>query len=115
MKAVIEQGGIAPGGLNFDAKIRRESTDVEDMFIAHIGAMDTFARGLKMAARIIDDNLIPKLVKERYISYESGIGQKIEKGEATFDQCEEYILKNGEPQPHSGKQEKFEVIYNYYS
>jgi xylose isomerase len=115
MKTVIEQGGIAPGGLNFDSKIRRESTDTEDMFIAHIGAMDAFARGLKIAAHIIQGDIIPKLVKERYNSYETGIGQKIEKGEATFEQCEEFILKNGEPTPHSGKQEKFELLYNYYT
>jgi len=115
MKAVIEQNGIAPGGLNFDSKVRRESTLIEDMFIAHIGAMDTFARGLKIASRIIHDDLIPKLVKDRYSSYDSGIGEKIAKGEASFEQCEEYILKNGEPHPQSGQQEKFEVLYNYYT
>jgi len=115
MKTVIEQGGLAPGGLNFDSKVRRESTDTEDMFIAHIGAMDTFARGLKIAVHVIEDNILPKLVKERYCSYETGIGQEIEHGKATFDECEEFILKNGEPKSHSGKQEKFELLYNYYT
>jgi len=110
MKTVIEQGGLAPGGLNFDSKVRRESTDTEDMFIAHIGAMDTFARGLKIAAHVIEDNILPKLVKERYSSYETGIGHEIEHGKATFDECEEFILKNGEPKSHSGKQEKFELL-----
>jgi len=115
MKTVIEQGGISPGGLNFDSKVRRESIDVEDMFIAHIGAMDTFARGLRMAVHLINDNIIPKLVKERYSSYDQGIGHSIEHGKATFEQCEEYILKHGEPTPTSGKQEKFELLYKYYS
>jgi len=115
MKAVIEQGGIAPGGLNFDAKIRRESTDTEDMFIAHIGAMDTFAKGLKIAAKIIEDAILPNMVKERYGSYDSGIGSSIEKGKVTFEQCEDYIIKNGEPKAISGKQEKFELIYNLYT
>jgi xylose isomerase len=68
MKTVIEQGGIAPGGLNFDSKVRRESTDVDDMFISHIGAMDAFARGLKVAVQIIETGVIPKLVTERYSS-----------------------------------------------
>jgi len=115
MKTVIEQGGLAPGGLNFDCKVRRESTDVEDMFIAHIGAMDTFARGLKIAAQIIHDNIIPNLVKERYSTYDSGIGKEISQGKATFEECEEYIHKHGEPPKSSGKQEKYELLYNYYN
>jgi xylose isomerase len=114
MKAVIEQGGIQPGGLNFDAKVRRESTDVEDMFISHIGAMDAFARGLKIAAQVIETNVIPKLVSERYSSYDSGIGKSIEEGKATFEECEEYIRKNGEPPAVSGKQEKYELLFNRY-
>jgi len=115
MKTVIEQGGIAPGGLNFDSKVRRESIDVEDMFIAHIGAIDTFARGLKIAAHLLNDNIIPKLVKERYSTYDAGIGHDIDHGKATLEQCEEYILKHGEPKLTSGKQEKFELLYNYYA
>jgi len=115
MKTVIEQGGVAPGGLNFDAKVRRESTDVDDMFIAHIGAMDTFAKGLKIAVNILEDKIIPNMVKERYSSFDSGFGASIEKGKVTFDDCEEWVLKNGEPKPISGKQEKFELIYNFYT
>jgi len=114
MKTVIEQGGIAPGGLNFDSKVRRESTDVDDMFISHIGAMDAFARGLKVAVQIIETAVIPKLVTERYSSYDSGIGKSIEEGKATFEECEEYIRKNGEPTPVSGKQEKYELLFNRY-
>jgi len=114
MKTVIEQGGIAPGGLNFDSKVRRESTDVDDMFISHIGAMDAFARGLKVAVQIIETGVIPKLVTERYSSYDSGIGKSIEEGKATFEECEEYIRKNGEPTPVSGKQEKYELLFNRY-
>ncbi|KAJ7373898.1 hypothetical protein OS493_009222 [Desmophyllum pertusum] len=102
MKTVIEQGGLAPGGLNFDCKIRRESTDLEDMFIAHIGAMDSFARGLKNAAKLIEDGTLASLVKERYSSFDQGIGAKA------------YILEHGEPKLISGKQEKCEAIANYF-
>merc|ERR1719318_1354628 len=78
MQVVLEQDGLAPGGLNFDAKVRRESTAVQDMFIAHIGAMDSFARGLRNAVKIIQDGVLPGMVEERYSSYKSGIGAKIE-------------------------------------
>jgi len=115
MKTVIEQGGLSPGGLNFDCKVRRESTDIDDMFISHIGAMDIFARGLKIAAHIIQDNIIPNLVKERYSTYDSGIGLQVDQGKASFEECEEYILKHGEPPKTSGKQEKYELLYNYYN
>jgi len=115
MKTVIEQGGLAPGGLNFDCKVRRESTDLDDMFISHIGAMDTFARGLKIAAHIIQDNIIPNLVKERYSTYDSGIGLHIDQGKGSFEECEDYIMKQGEPPKTSGKQEKYELLYNYYN
>lgn len=114
MKAVIEQKGIAPGGLNFDCKVRRESTDVEDMFIAHIGAMDTFARGLKIAAHVLQDGVIPKMIKDRYESYDNGFGKQIEDGHATLEECEKFILDHGEPQLRSGKQEKYELIFNVY-
>ncbi|KAI0217695.1 Xylose isomerase 2 [Lamellibrachia satsuma] len=114
MKVVLEQGGIQPGGLNFDAKLRRESTDIEDMFIAHIGAMDSFARGLMKAAQIISEGILAKKVKERYSSFGKGLGAKIAKGSATLEECQEYIMKVGEPTPHSGKQEHFEGILNHY-
>lgn len=78
MLIAIEQGGFQPGGLNFDCKVRRESTDLEDMFIGHIGAMDTFARGLKGASKLKTDGHMDKWLKERYSSFDSGIGAKIE-------------------------------------
>lgn len=114
MKTIIEQGGIQPGGLNFDAKVRRESTDLEDLFIAHIGAMDAFARGLRNAVCMIQDGLLPGLVKERYSSYSHGLGQKVEDGSATLEDLEAYIKQNGEPKVTSGKQEKYERIFNHY-
>lgn len=114
MKAIIEQGGLAPGGLNFDCKIRRESTDLEDMFIAHIGAMDSFARGLKNAAKLIEDGTLDALVKERYSSFDKGIGAKIEKGTTSLEELEDYILEHGEPKMISGKQEKYEAIVNFF-
>ncbi|EDO41326.1 predicted protein [Nematostella vectensis] len=114
MKAIIEQGGLAPGGLNFDCKVRRESTDIEDMFISHIGAMDTLARALRCAATLIEEGKMSGLVKERYSSFDSGIGSKIEKGLATLEELENFVMANGEPQLLSGKQEKYESILNHY-
>jgi len=114
MMTVIRQGGLAPGGLNFDAKVRRESTDIEDMFIAHIGAMDTFARGLLNAAKAMET--LDKMVTERYKSWESELGKKVESGDCDFDTLEKYILSQSsqEPQTISSKQEKFESVFNRY-
>jgi xylose isomerase len=109
---IVRQGGLAPGGLNFDCKVRRESIDIEDMFIAHIGAMDTLARGLRNWAKIHEDGTMETLLKERYISWESDIGKKIESNECTFEELEQWVLHHGEPTTRSGKQEKFEVIFN---
>lgn len=114
MKAVIEQGGLGTGGLNFDCKVRRESIALEDMFISHIGAMDTFARALRSAARLIDEGVIPSAVKERYSSFDTGIGAKVESGETSFEELEEYVLANGFPAPQSGQQEKYEMLLNRY-
>ncbi|XP_073257134.1 uncharacterized protein [Porites lutea] len=114
MKAIIEQGGLTPGGLNFDCKIRRESTDLQDMFIAHIGAMDSFARGLKNAAKLIEDGTLDSLVKDRYSSFDKGIGAKVEKGTTSLEELEAYILEHGEPELISGKQEKCEAIINFF-
>ena len=115
MGAVIDQGGLAPGGLNFDCKVRRESTDDVDLFIGHIGAMDTFARGLRNAAKIREEGVLPAMVKDRYASYEGGIGKKIEEGTLTLEECETYIEQNGEPNQTSGKQELFEMVLNRYT
>ncbi|XP_072316559.1 uncharacterized protein [Eucyclogobius newberryi] len=114
MKTIIEQGGIQPGGLNFDAKVRRESTNLEDLFIAHIGAMDAFARGLKNAVCMIQDGLLPGMVKERYTSYSHGLGHKVVLGSATLEDLEAYVKETGEPKITSGKQETFESIFNRY-
>jgi len=113
MKIVVEQGGLV-GGLNFDAKPRRESTDVEDMFIAHIGGMDSLARGLRNAAKLIEGKVYSTTLHHRYSSYDSDFGASIEKGKATLEQCEAFILQHGEPKKTSGKQEKLENQLNRY-
>ncbi|KAF5879918.1 xylose isomerase-like, partial [Clarias magur] len=88
MKTVIEQGGLQPGGLNFDAKVRRESTDLEDLFIAHIGAMDAFARGLRNAAKMIEEGIMQNMLRERYMSFSLGIGLKVEEGCCSLEELE---------------------------
>eukprot|EP00301_Raphidiophrys_heterophryoidea_P013313 c20700_g1_i1.p1 GENE.c20700_g1_i1~~c20700_g1_i1.p1 ORF type:complete len:451 (+),score=118.46 c20700_g1_i1:32-1354(+) len=117
MKTVLEQGGIAPGGLNFDSKLRRESTDIEDMFIAHIGAMDAYARGLKAAARILADNKIPNMVSQRYSSWDQEeLAKRIEVGESvTLEEMERFVKAQSQERPvASGKQELFEMVFNQY-
>ena len=115
MYTIINQNGMAPGGLNFDCKIRRESTDLEDVFISHIGSMDNLAFGLKKAAQIYSDKILSNMVNERYLSFSStDLGEKIENGSATFEDCEEFVKSKGEPKPISAKQEKFERIFNNY-
>lgn len=114
MLVVLNQGGLAPGGFNFDAKIRRESIDVEDLFIAHISSMDAFARGLRNAAKIIEDGVFLEMVRKRYESFDSGIGKKIESGEVDFAALEKWVLDAGEPTPKSGQQELYELILNDY-
>ncbi len=114
MHTILKGGGFTTGGLNFDAKLRRQSIDPEDLFHAHIGAMDAFARGLKIAAKIIEDKRFEDFTKQRYSKWDSGIGQDIEKGKAGFEDLEKYILKNGEPEVQSGRQEMLENILNEY-
>src|SRR5262249_53991870 len=111
----MEQGGLAPGGVNFDAKVRRESFDLNDLFYAHIGGMDAFARGLKIAAKLRADGVLKDFVKNRYKTYDSGIGKRIEEGQATFAELETYMLGKGEAAPsESGRQELLENIINDY-
>jgi len=112
MKAIIEQGGLHTGGLNFDCKVRRESTDLEDMFIAHIGSMDCFAKGLRNAARIIENGTIDNMVKARYSSWDTGLAAKVAAGNGTLDECYEYALANGEPPHLSAQQELYELEFN---
>ncbi len=115
MLVVLEQGGISPGGLNFDAKVRRESFEPIDLFYAHIGGMDAFARGAKIAARIRQDGVLDEFVKNRYASYDDGIGKTIEEGSATFDSLEQYMLDKGDSAPNvSGRQEYLENLINQY-
>ena len=115
MLVILEQGGIAPGGVNFDAKVRRESFEPLDLFHAHIGAMDAFARGARIAAAIRRDGVLKNFVKNRYRSFDEGVGIEIEKGTATFESLEKYILGKKKINPNeSGRQEMLENIINQY-
>lgn len=115
MLVLLEQGGLDPGGINFDAKVRRESFEPVDLFHAHIGGMDAFARGAKIAAAIRKDGVLIDFVKDRYSSYDSGIGKKIESGEATFADLEKYMLDKGDIEKNkSGRQEMLENLINDY-
>src|SRR5438270_3040236 len=96
MLSILKSGGLTTGGTNFDAKVRRESFEPVDLFYAHIGGMDAFARGLKIAAAIRKDGRLAEFVKQRYSSWDSGIGEKIEKGQAGFQDLEAYMVKKGE-------------------
>ena len=115
MLVILGQGGLTPGGVNFDAKVRRESFEPIDLFHAHIGGMDAFARGLKIAAAIRADNVLGDFVANRYRSFNSGIGKAIEEGKTSFKALEEYMLKKGNPDPNeSGRQEMIENLINTY-
>lgn len=114
MMVVLEYGGLGSGGLNFDAKVRRESTDLEDMFIGHIGAMDAFARGLLVAERVLADPRMAELRYGRYRSFDSGDGKRFENGELSFIDLRDIAAANGEPRQRSGKQELVENLINDY-
>jgi xylose isomerase len=115
MLMLLKYGGVAPGGVNFDAKVRRESFEPVDLFYAHVGGMDAFARGLKIAAAIRADGELAGFVKDRYSSWDSGIGAEIEGGKANFKSLEAYMLKKGEAAPNqSGRQEMLEHLINRY-
>ena len=115
MLMLLKHGGVTPGGVNFDAKVRRESFDPMDLFHAHIGGMDAFARGLKIAAAIREDNALGKFVDQRYSSWDDGIGAEIESGKADFKSLENYMLEKGEVAANeSGRQELIENVVNYY-
>jgi xylose isomerase len=112
---VLLKYGLSPGGVNFDAKVRRESFEPIDLFHAHIGGMDAFARGLKIAAAIRADGEFDRFVKDRYSSFDSGIGAEIESGQADFKALEAYMLGKGEISPNkSGRQEMLENLFNRY-
>jgi xylose isomerase len=114
MMVVLEAGGLKGGGFNFDAKVRRESTDLEDLFIAHIGGMDNFARGLVIAERVLGDKRYPDLKDGRYSSFDSGEGKRFENGELGLAELRDLAAANGEPAQTSGKQEQLENLINDY-
>ncbi len=114
MMQIIRNGGLGNGGTNFDAKTRRNSTDLEDIFIAHIAAMDAMARALENAAALIEDGTICNMVKERYSSFDGGLGKKFENGELKLEDVYAYGKEINEPKQTSGKQELYEAILNMY-
>ena len=115
MLTILKTGGFTTGGTNFDAKVRRESFEPEDLFHAHIAGMDTFARGLKIAAAIRKDGRLDEFVRDRYNSWDTGIGAKIEKGKLGFKELEAYALKMGEVTTNkSGRQEYLENLINEF-
>ena len=115
MHTLLKCGGFTTGGLNFDAKVRRESFEPVDLFHAHIGGMDAFARGLKIAAAIRKDGTLDRMLKERYSTWDTGIGAEVEAGKANFKTLEKYMLEKGDvAQLASGRQELIENIINMY-
>jgi xylose isomerase len=115
MLRIMKAGGLAPGGLNFDAHVRRESFEPIDLFHAHVGGMDAFARGLKIAAKLREDRALDDFIAQRYGSWDTGIGAKIEAGKVGFKELEAYMLEKGEIAPNaSGRQEMLENILNDY-
>lgn len=114
MLKVLEMGGFTTGGLNFDAKRRRESHEPSDLFHAHIGGMDAFARGLKIAAAIREDGRLQEFVNNRYKSWTTGIGSKISNKQISLAEVSAYALSNGEPTLDSGRQEMLENLVNEF-
>ena len=115
MMQILRNGGLGDGGTNFDAKLRRSSTDPEDIFIAHISAMDAMAHALLNAAAVLEESPIGQMVKERYASFDSGLGKKFEEGKATLEELYDYARTHGEPVAASGKQELYESLLNLYA
>ena len=114
MLVILRSGGLMGGGINFDAKLRRNSTDREDLFLAHIGGADTFARALLIADKLINESEIPDLLKKRYSSFDSGNGKKYEEGKLNLEDL--YNLSKGKKSYKliSGKQELLEnIIFNH--
>ena len=115
MIAILKAGGLGTGGFNFDAKLRRPSIDLEDLFHAHIGGMDAYALAFKLARRILADGKFESFLKNRYASYDNGYGKDIEKGRTGFKELNKLVLtKLGEPKPKSGKQEYLENLVMQY-
>lgn len=114
MMQIIRNGGFGDGGTNFDAKTRRNSTDLEDIFIAHIAGMDVMARALESAAKLLEESPYKKMLADRYASFDSGKGKEFEEGKLTLEDVVAYAKANGEPKQTSGKQELYEAIVNMY-
>jgi xylose isomerase len=115
MLSILKYGGLTTGGVNFDSKVRRESFEPDDLFHAHIGGMDAFARGLKIAAAIRKDGRLADFVKQRYSSWDNGLGKRIEEGKENFESLEGYMLKKGESDANtSGRQEFLENLINEF-
>ena len=114
MMQIIRNGGLGTGGTNFDAKTRRNSTDLEDIFIAHISGMDAMAKALLSAADLLENSPIPAMVKERYASFDTGLGKKFEEGQMSFEEAYAHGKAVGEPKQKSGKQELYEAIVAMY-
>ena len=111
---IIQSGGFQGGGINFDAKIRRNSTDLNDMFYSHIGAIDLFAKGLLITEKILNDSDYSKLLKERYASFDTGKGKDFEDGKVSMKDLYQHAFRLKEPKLISGRQELFENIINRY-
>ena len=114
MMQIIRNGGFGNGGTNFDAKTRRNSTDLEDIFIAHISGMDVMDRALENAVELLEKSPIKQMVKDRYASFDAGKGKEFENGKLTLDEVVNLAKHNGEPKQVSGKQELYEAILNMY-
>jgi xylose isomerase len=114
MLVILQAGGFRTGGINFDAHIRRNSTDLQDLFIAHISGMDTFARGLVAADKILKESDYLKIKKQRYASFDKGAGKDYEKGKLTLEDLRNLAAKAGEPEVRSGRQELLEQLLNMY-
>ena len=114
MIQIIRNGGLGTGGTNFDAKTRRNSTDLEDIFIAHIAGMDAFARALENADRLLRESPLCNMLKARYASFDTGAGKAFEEGKLSLEDLREYAIAHGEPKQTSGKQELYEAMVNMY-
>jgi xylose isomerase len=114
MMVILKSGGFSTGGINFDAKVRRNSTDIEDIFIAHISGMDTFARALVIADKVLKNSDYLKMRKKRYESFDKGAGKDFEKGKLTLAKLRDIASEIGEPETRSGKQELYEQLINMY-
>lgn len=111
---ILQSGGLKTGGINWDAKVRRNSTDLDDLFVAHIGGMDVYARALLIAHDILKNADFKKMLADRYASFDNGKGKEFEKGKLSLEDLRKIALRKGEPRQISGKQEFYEQLINMY-